>query len=193
MTKLSERHYQRLKLIDPSWYSGWPVFPAKVTLKCGTVLDSVAFIAGEWPWRHHDWTRVQIDDISEIEESQFRLPSKVVEKIKRFGEAYMGGVLARLEFADGTHQDVSYLSEGPMDFICLPPGKKGADVIDVKSRSEVPDFGAAQFLADLPTCYFENYKEERNQMPNKTDAGNGSYGICRVIDASRSPSPDPKR
>jgi hypothetical protein len=29
--------------------------------------------------------------------------------------------------------------------------------------------------------------------PNKTDAGNGSYGICRVIDASRSPSPDPSR
>jgi len=28
---------------------------------------------------------------------------------------------------------------------------------------------------------------------NKTDAGNGSYGICRVIDASCSPSPDPKR
>ena len=27
----------------------------------------------------------------------------------------------------------------------------------------------------------------------KTDAGNGSYAICRVIDASRSPSPDPKR
>ena len=30
-------------------------------------------------------------------------------------------------------------------------------------------------------------------MPNKTDAGNGSYGISRVIDASRSPSPDPRR
>ena len=29
--------------------------------------------------------------------------------------------------------------------------------------------------------------------PNKTDAGNGSNGICRVIDASSSPSPDPKR
>ncbi|MFN0130823.1 MAG: hypothetical protein ACKV19_29520, partial [Verrucomicrobiales bacterium] len=28
---------------------------------------------------------------------------------------------------------------------------------------------------------------------NKTDAGNGSNGICRGIDASRSPSPDPKR
>ncbi len=28
---------------------------------------------------------------------------------------------------------------------------------------------------------------------NKTDAGNGSNGTCRVIDASRSPSPDPKR
>ena len=28
---------------------------------------------------------------------------------------------------------------------------------------------------------------------NKTDAGNDPYGICRVIDASRSPSPDSKR
>lgn len=28
---------------------------------------------------------------------------------------------------------------------------------------------------------------------NKKDAGNGWYGICRVIDASRSPSPYPKR
>ena len=37
-------------------------------------------------------------------------------------------------------------------------------------------------------------KNSRNPpSPNKTDAGNGSYGICRVIDASRSPSPDPKR
>jgi hypothetical protein len=29
--------------------------------------------------------------------------------------------------------------------------------------------------------------------PNKTDAGNGSYGICWVIDASLSPLPDPRR
>jgi hypothetical protein len=28
---------------------------------------------------------------------------------------------------------------------------------------------------------------------NKTDAGKGSYGTCRVIDTFRSPSPDPKR
>jgi hypothetical protein len=34
---------------------------------------------------------------------------------------------------------------------------------------------------------------ESRPTPNKTDAGNGSYGICRVIDPSRSPSPDPKR
>jgi len=32
-----------------------------------------------------------------------------------------------------------------------------------------------------------------NPRANKTDAGNGSYGICRVIDASPSPSPDPKQ
>jgi hypothetical protein len=32
-----------------------------------------------------------------------------------------------------------------------------------------------------------------DQHKAETDAGNGSYGICRVFDASRSPSPDPKR
>jgi hypothetical protein len=31
----------------------------------------------------------------------------------------------------------------------------------------------------------------RENGQNKTDAGNGSYGICRVIDASCAPSPDP--
>jgi hypothetical protein len=31
------------------------------------------------------------------------------------------------------------------------------------------------------------------ETPSKTDADNGSNGICRVIAASRSPSPDPKR
>jgi hypothetical protein len=30
-------------------------------------------------------------------------------------------------------------------------------------------------------------------MPNKTDAGNGSHGICRVIADSRSPSLDTSR
>jgi hypothetical protein len=28
---------------------------------------------------------------------------------------------------------------------------------------------------------------------NKTDAGNGSKAICRVINVLRSPSPDPRR
>jgi hypothetical protein len=31
------------------------------------------------------------------------------------------------------------------------------------------------------------------ETPNKTDAGNGSYGICRVSNVSRSPSPDPSQ
>jgi hypothetical protein len=32
-----------------------------------------------------------------------------------------------------------------------------------------------------------------NETANKTRAGKGSYCIFRVIDASRSPSPDPGR
>jgi hypothetical protein len=32
-----------------------------------------------------------------------------------------------------------------------------------------------------------------NKEPNKTDVGNGSQGICRVIAASHSTPPDSKR
>ena len=45
---------------------------------------------------------------------------------------------------------------------------------------------ASWSCATMPTRNFA-------ESPNKTDAGNGSYGICRVIDACRSPSPDPRR
>jgi hypothetical protein len=48
----------------------------------------------------------------------------------------------------------------------------------------------AQFfrVAPLPIM-----KHSMHNGTNKTDAGNGSYGICRVIDTSPSPSRDPKR
>lgn len=47
-------------------------------------------------------------------------------------------------------------------------------------------------LLDLQ--HIEEGEELRiNTRHNKMDAGNGSNGICRVIGASRSPSPDPKR
>ncbi len=43
------------------------------------------------------------------------------------------------------------------------------------------------------TAQYHLFTQQMTPRPNKTDAGNGSDGICRVIDASRSPSPDPKR
>ncbi len=41
--------------------------------------------------------------------------------------------------------------------------------------------------------FSQHDKPTTKTTANKTDAGNGSNGICRVIDASRSPSPDPRR
>jgi hypothetical protein len=38
-----------------------------------------------------------------------------------------------------------------------------------------------------------NTNSELTATPNKTDAVNGWYGICRVSDASRAPSLDPTR
>ena len=45
----------------------------------------------------------------------------------------------------------------------------------------------------IDTKILIDVKKQKGEMHNKTDAGNGSDGICRVIDASRSPSPDPGR
>jgi hypothetical protein len=37
------------------------------------------------------------------------------------------------------------------------------------------------------------HQTKGHSRANKTDAGNGSYGICRVSNIHTSPSPDPKR
>jgi hypothetical protein len=43
--------------------------------------------------------------------------------------------------------------------------------------------------------YSSPFKMHHSKQPkaNKTAAGNGSDGICRVSNVSRSPSPDPRR
>jgi hypothetical protein len=53
---------------------------------------------------------------------------------------------------------------------------------------------------DGPYWFYESKSHEWHQgyptktaKAEKTDAGIGSYGSCRVIGASRSPSPDPGR
>jgi hypothetical protein len=50
----------------------------------------------------------------------------------------------------------------------------------------------AERIKEPVSCFIEKLRNGNNKC-YKTDAGNGSYGICRVIDASRSPSPDPNR
>lgn len=51
----------------------------------------------------------------------------------------------------------------------------------------------ASFPAPMPPRGLNNGCCRETASLNKTDAGKGLYGICRVIDALRSPSPDPKR
>jgi len=62
--------------------------------------------------------------------------------------------------------------------------------------------GSDQWQTDSPWRYTNHmnrvlmtgaHQTKGHPRANKTDAGNGSYGICRVINASRSPSPDPTR
>jgi hypothetical protein len=50
-----------------------------------------------------------------------------------------------------------------------------------------------QTVRNHPPAPFRAKRLSAANSFNKTDAGNGSNGISRVIDASRSPSPDPGR
>ena len=62
------------------------------------------------------------------------------------------------------------------------PMELGASITEEMVRHNTPLYKAAGKLSKT---------DDKPKTANKTDAGNGSYGICRVIDASRSPSLDP--
>ena len=66
-------------------------------------------------------------------------------------------------------------------------GLIGLDASDVRRRFEQTIHSPTDAATIWPTSSVEA------ATPNITDAGNGSNGICRVIEASRSPSPDPGR
>ena len=58
------------------------------------------------------------------------------------------------------------------------------------ARDSSDDFWHPKIAAGHPLGRHVLYRKTK---PNKTDAGNGSNGLCRVIDVLRSPSPDLRR
>jgi hypothetical protein len=72
---------------------------------------------------------VQIEDVSEIEESPSRLPAKIANKIYEAGESGMGYCVFTLVFSDDSTQ--AYITGNAVDFVPLPTSKVTEDIEDV--------------------------------------------------------------
>ena len=154
MTPSLEGLKQQVKNIQPSDYLGRKVYPASVLLKDGRSFDRVAIITGDWPWSHHAWTNIDPSEILSIKESASRVPPRFVSLIQKRAVNWKDAGWARLVFADGSTEDVSFSHMGPLDFLPMPYGKSGRDIADVIVDKDKVDMSCNNFLTDIPTCYF---------------------------------------
>jgi len=84
---------------------------------------------GIWPEEDKHKKSILIDYVIEIQESDFRLPPQIAQKIYDGGESGMGYYIFTLIFNDGSKQ--AYITGGAVDFIPLPIGMVMNDIADV--------------------------------------------------------------
>jgi len=136
-SKISESLYKQLLQVKSTRDWATEYRPCLVTLKDGRKVDCV-YVVLEQPYIKH-WgvfpeddsgkQSVQIEDVSEIEESPSRLPAKIANKIYEAGESGMGYCVFTLVFSDDTTQ--AYITGNAVDFVPLPSGKVARDIVDV--------------------------------------------------------------
>jgi hypothetical protein len=138
--KISASLYEQLLQVEPSRDWGIEYKPCLVTLKDGRKLDCVYVVPeqpyikiwGVFPEDDSGKESVQIEDVSEIEESPSRLPAKIANKIYDAGESGMGYCVFTLIFNDGSTQ--AYITGNAVDFVPLPAGKAARDIEDVLTQ-----------------------------------------------------------
>ena len=127
----------QLRAVPPSRDGRLEYYPCRVTLDdgrrldCVYVVDADAYIKmwGVWPEDDPGKSSVRIEQVVGIEESPFRIPPPLANQLYKAGESGMGYTLFQAEFADGTKQ--TCVTGNAVDFIALPPGLRGSDVVRV--------------------------------------------------------------
>jgi hypothetical protein len=128
---------EKLKRVTPSRDRDMLYYPCRVVTRDGRVFDRV-YVQSREPYlthwgvlpfddRHKGW--IAISEIVDLEESHQRLPPHLAEKVYQKGESGMGVTKFRVDFRDGTSSAV--MSGNAVDFIPLPEGLTGADVVQV--------------------------------------------------------------
>jgi hypothetical protein len=126
---------EKLNRITPSQNRDMLYYPCRVVTRDGRVFDRV-YVQPREPYLTH-WGKLPFDDphkgwiaiseIVDVEESPLRLPPKLAEQIYQQGETKMGVHMFRVDFRQGTSSAV--MTGNAVDFIALPEGVTGADVV----------------------------------------------------------------
>jgi hypothetical protein len=136
--KALARHlHDKLMRIVPSEDHGLKYYPCRVTLREGRVVDRVYVVEqapyiriwGVYPEDDRAKLSVPVEAIADLEESPFRLPPTLANKLYEAGESGMGYVIFTVLFRDGTRQ--AFATGNAVDFISFPQGKAQEDIEDV--------------------------------------------------------------
>jgi hypothetical protein len=159
-SQLPELIRSALADIEPSSDGDLTYYPCRVTLREGSVVDTV-YIEPERPYLR-TWgvypeddrgkRFVSIDDVVNVEDSPLRLPAQFANEIYRNGESGMGYTIFTVVFSDGTNQACA--TGNAVDFIRYPEGKCPSDVIAVR-----PHEGRNAEPVSAPHWYWCLYSE----------------------------------
>jgi hypothetical protein len=151
----------QLEAVPPSRDGGISYRPCDVVLKDGDRVqrvyimpeDPYIVVWGIWPEDDSGKRSIRIDDVAVIESSHHRLPQKFAEQLYRAGETSMGGLIFTVVFDDRTRLAIA--TGGAVDFVDYPPGKTGANIVEV-----LPHVGADDLnLQQAPQYHWCLYSE----------------------------------
>ena len=102
--------YRQLIKVEPSIAEGIEYRPCRVTLKDGIsndfvyVVEAAPYIKywGVWPTEDRAKHALDLRDVSEIQDSPFRLPAKLATTLYKQGESGMGYTIFTLILKDGS-------------------------------------------------------------------------------------------
>ena len=126
--------FEKLNRVTPSRDGDMLYYPCRVVTRDGRVFDRVYVQPREpyltrWgvlPFDDRDKGWIAISEIVDLEESPFRLPPHLADKVYRWGETGMGYFRFRVGFRRWRNSAVA--TGNAVDFIPLPQGVTGADV-----------------------------------------------------------------
>jgi hypothetical protein len=148
---------EQLHAIEPSSDGYCEYRPCRVQLTSGTLVDRVYVVErdaymdalGVDPEDDPGKSSVSVEDVRRIDESPYRLPAALANKLYAAGECGMGYYIFTVVLRDGTK--LPNLTGNAVDFPALTPGVTTSDIHDV-----FPHVGHDRFRDRPPSAHESN-------------------------------------